>query len=80
MLKQKLKLLAPGLTPRAVIEKFKQIQMLDVHLPTTDGKQLVLTRFTRPERKHMMLLKQTKLNLPKQPPSKIHLNGEIFVK
>ncbi len=45
-LKQRLKLLASGLTPRAVIEKFKKIQMVDVHLPTTDGKQLVLTRNT----------------------------------
>jgi transposase len=79
-LKQRLKLLAPGLTPRAVIEKFKKIQMLDVHLPTTDGKQLVLTRYTQPEKEHMMLLKQMKLNLPKQPPPKITSNGETIVK
>ncbi|ODS34698.1 MAG: transposase IS4 family protein [Candidatus Scalindua rubra] len=79
-LKQRLKLLAPGLTPRAVIEKFKKIQMLDVHLPTTDGKQLVLTRYTQPEREHKMLLNQMKLNLPKQPPPKITSNGETIVK
>jgi len=79
-LKQRLKLLAPGLTPRAVIEKFKKIQMLDVHLPTTDGKQLVLTRYTQPEKEHKMLLKQMNLNLPKQPPPKITSNGETIVK
>ncbi len=78
-LKQKLKLLAPGLTPRAVIEKFKKIQMLDVHLPTTDGKQLVLTRYTQPEREHKMLLNQMKLNLPKQPAPKITSNGKTIV-
>ena len=77
-LKQRLKLLAPGLTPRAVIEKFKKIQMLDVHLPTTDGKQLVLTRYTQPEKEHKMLLNQMKMNLPKQPPPKITSNGETI--
>jgi transposase len=79
-LKQRLKVLAPGLTPRAVIEKFKKIQMLDVHLPTTDGKQLVLTRYTQPEKEHKMLLNQMKLNLPKQPLPKIISNGEAIVK
>jgi transposase len=78
-LKQRLKLLALGLTPRAVIEKFKKIQMLDVHLPTTDGKQLVLTRYTQPEKEHKMLLNQMKLNLPKQPPPKITSNKEAIV-
>jgi transposase len=79
-LKQKLKWLAPGLTPRAVIEKFKKMQMLDVHLPTTDGKRLVLTRYTQPEKEHKMLINQMKLNLPKQPPPKITSNGESVSK
>jgi len=79
-LKQRLKVLAPGLTPRAVIEKFKKIQMLDVHLPTTDGRQLVLTRYTQPEKEHKMLLNQMKMNLPKQPPPKITSNFEAIVK
>jgi transposase len=30
--------LAPGLTPRSVLEKFAVMQMIDVHLPTTDGR------------------------------------------
>ena len=53
--------------------------MLDVHLPTTDGKQLVLTRYTQPEKEHKMLLNQMKLNLPKQPPPKITSNKEAIV-
>jgi transposase len=43
-LKQRLRGLAPGLTPRAVLEKLAAIQRVDVHLPTTDGRHLVLPR------------------------------------
>ena len=45
-LKQRLRALAPGLTPRAVLEKFSVVQMVDVHLPTTDGRHLILSRYT----------------------------------
>jgi hypothetical protein len=48
-LRARLRPLAPGLTPRAVLEKFATIQMLDVHFPTTDGRQLILSRYTQPE-------------------------------
>jgi hypothetical protein len=48
--------LTPGLTPRAVLEKFKGIQMIDVHLPTTDGRTVILPRYTQPEQDHRMLL------------------------
>ena len=37
-LKQRLRSLAPGLTPRAVLDKMAAMQMVDVHLPTTDGR------------------------------------------
>ena len=37
--------LAPGLTPRSVLEKFGAMQMIDVHLPTADGREVVLTRY-----------------------------------
>jgi len=70
-LKQRLRALAPGLTPRAVLEKFAAIQMLDVHFPTTDGRTLVFTRRTQPEKDHQLLLQQLKLRLPPQPPPKI---------
>lgn len=62
---------APGLTPRVVIEKFKSIQMLDVHLPTTDGRRVILTRYTEPERDLQMLLHHLRLSLPPQPPPRI---------
>ncbi len=58
---------APGLTPRAILEKFSTIQMVDVHLPTADGRHLVLPRHTQPERDHQLLLDQLKLRLPEQP-------------
>jgi hypothetical protein len=63
--------LAPGLTPRSVLEKFAAVQMIDVHRPTTDGSELVLTRFTEPAPELSLLLNKLKLELPAQPPPKI---------
>jgi hypothetical protein len=63
--------LAPGLTPRSVIEKFAAVQMLDVHIPTTDGRELILTRHTQPEPELTLLLQKLALELPAQPPPKI---------
>jgi transposase len=74
-LKQRLRVLAPGLTPRAVLEKFSAIHMVDVHLPTTDGRHLILPRYTQPEPDHKILLQQLKLELPAQPPPKISSNA-----
>ena len=62
---------APGLTPRAILEKFSTIQMVDVHLPTMDGRHLVLPRHTQPTRDHQLLLDQLELRLPGQPPPRI---------
>jgi len=63
--------LAPGLTPRAVFDKCAAVQMIDVHIPTTDGRELQLTRYTQPEPDLRLLLQQLKLVLPEQPPPKI---------
>ena len=71
-LARRLHALAPGLTPRAVFEKFAAVQMIDVHVPTTDGRELVLTRDTQPEPELALLLEQLKLDLPAQPPPKIN--------
>ena len=68
---QQLKALAPGLTPRAVFEKFAAVQMIDVYVPTTDGRELSLTRYTQPEPELKLLLQKLKLTLPAQPPPKI---------
>jgi hypothetical protein len=45
--------------------------MIDVHLPTTDGREIVLTRYTQPEPDLQLLINQLKLALPAQPPPKI---------
>ena len=70
-LKQRARALAPGLTPRAVLEKFAVLQMVDVHLPTTDGRHLILPRYTQPEKDLRLSLTQLKLELPPQPPPRI---------
>lgn len=70
-LKANLRALAGGLTPREVIAKFKTMQMVDVHIPTIDGRELLLSRYTQPEAEHRMLLQQLRLRLPEQPPPKI---------
>src|SRR5260370_26286489 len=70
-LKYQLKRAAPGLTPRAALEKFKTMQMVDVHLPTTDGRHLILSRYTQPEPEHRFLLDQLGLKLPPQAPPQI---------
>ena len=70
-LKARLKKSASGLTPRSALEKFATMQMLDVHLPTTDGREVVLTRHTHPEKEMQLLLDQLKLTLPEQPPPRI---------
>ena len=68
---RRLHALAPGLTPRSVLEKFAAVQMIDVHVPTTDGRELVLTRYTEPEPELRLLLAKLRLDLPTQPPPKI---------
>ena len=70
-LAQQLRPHASGLTPRSVLDKFAGVQMLDVHIPTTDGRELVLTRYTEPERELKLLLERLNLDLPAQPPPKI---------
>jgi hypothetical protein len=60
-----------GLTERSVMEKFAAEQVIDVHLPTTDRRELVLTRYTQPERELQLLIQQLRLQLPPQPPPKI---------
>ena len=68
---RQLKALAPGLTARSALEKFAAVQMVDVHIPTTDGRELTLTRYTQPEAELQLLLERLRLTLPAQPPPKI---------
>ena len=67
----RLKQLAPGLTTRSVLEKFSAVQMIDVFVPTTDGREINLTRYTQPEPELKLLIDKLKLTLPAQPPPKI---------
>jgi transposase len=67
----RLKHLAPGLTTRSVLEKLSAVQMIDVLIPTTDGRELALTRYTQPEAELRLLLNRMQLTLPPQPPPKI---------
>jgi len=62
---------APGLTPRAVLEKLSTILMIEVHLPLEDGRMLILPRYTHPEAEHRLVLEKLGLQLPKQPPPRI---------
>jgi len=70
-LRHKLRLKAPGLTPRSLIEQLCAIQMLDVHFPTTDGRWLIFKRYTQPNKVQKLLLAQLDLELPPQAPPRI---------
>lgn len=70
-LRRRLAAHAPGLTPRAVLETLASILMIDVHLPLSDGRELVLPRYTQPEPEHRLLLEKLGWELPPQPPPRI---------
>jgi transposase len=76
-LRARLKPLAAGLTSRAVLDKFAAIQMLDVHFPTTDGRTLILSRYTEPTLDQRLLLERLHLTLPPQPPPRITAAGQL---
>ena len=76
-LRARLKPLAGGLTPRAVLDKFASVQMLDVHFPTTDGRMLILSRYTELNADLKILVRQLRLELPPQPPPRITATNQI---
>jgi len=75
-LRLKLSAAAPGLTPRAVLQSLAAIQRVEVHIPTPDGRTLVMPRHTEPEPQQRMILEKLRLNLPPQPPPRIR-SGKI---
>jgi len=79
ILKVRLRPLAPGLTLRSALEKLAAIQMVDVHLPTTDGRTLILSRYTEPETEQQLLLDRLRLRLPEQPPPRISSNLQAHI-
>ena len=70
-LQERLRPLATGLTPRQALDQLAGIQMLDVELPTTDGRRLTLRRSTQPDRATQLLLQRLGKSLPEQPPPKL---------
>ncbi|MBE7446175.1 MAG: hypothetical protein HS132_13340 [Planctomycetia bacterium] len=67
---------AAGLTSEAILKKLSNIQMIDIHLPTTDGRHVVMSRYTQPEKDVSLLLAQLGLTLPDQPPPKVYATGQ----
>jgi hypothetical protein len=78
-LRKHLEPLAPGLSPRAVLEQLAAIQMVDVCLPTSDDRWLVMPRYTEPESEQAMLLEKLGLSLPPQPPPRIRA-GKLLLR
>lgn len=70
-LARRLSALAPGLTPRSVLEKFSALQMIDIEIPTTDGREIKLIRYSEPQAELRLLLEKLRLELPTQPSPKI---------
>jgi len=76
-LQQRLRRLAPGLTPRSALDQLAGIQMLDVELPTTDERLLVLSRYTQPSPTVQLLLDRLNLRLPEQPPPRLSAQRKL---
>jgi len=76
-LKEKLRRRAPGLTPRQVLDKLGALQLLDVHFPTTEGRELIFTRHTQPEKDQQLVLSQLGWHLPPQPPPRLTAKKQI---
>jgi hypothetical protein len=77
-LRKYLEPLAPGLSPKAVLEQLASIQMLEVCLPTSDDRWLIMPRYTEPEAEQKMLLEKLNLTLPPQPPPRIR-RGKLLM-
>jgi hypothetical protein len=77
-LRQRLNALAPGLTPRAVIETLAGVQMLDLEMPTSDGRWLVMSRYTQPDKAVELLLARLQLPLPDQPPPRLSAQRKLM--
>jgi hypothetical protein len=77
-LRHRLRDLAPGLTSRAVLEKFRGIPMVDVHLPTTEGREIILPRYTQPDPEAALILRQLRLQLPPQPKPRLNAQKELI--
>jgi hypothetical protein len=71
-LRQKLRSCADGLTAQDVLDKLGSVMMIDVRIPTADGRMLQMRRYSQPEQEHQIILDKLGMTLPKQPPPKIY--------
>lgn len=78
-LRARLRELAPGLTPRAALEKMATLQMIDVKFPTTDNRILTLPRYTQPNDDVRLLLERLHLTLPGQPRPRLSATQNLVV-
>ena len=69
--------IGPGITPRAVVEKFAALQLIDVHFPMSDGRTLIFSRYTQPEIDQKILLNRLGWQLPEQAPPRITTGGQL---
>ena len=76
-LRQRLNALAPGLTPRAVLETMAAVQMLDLEVPTSDGRWRVMSRYTQPDKAVELLLARLQMKLPEQPPPRLSAQRKL---
>ena len=79
-LKWILKPVATGLTPRQMIELFRNIQLVEVWFDTVVGRRICLPRITIPNPEHQAVLEQIKWKLPEQPPPRIYAAKKGFEK
>jgi len=54
------------MTPEVILHELSRIQMGDIHLPTTDSRQLVLRRVARPHGEAQRILAPLGLKLPER--------------
>lgn len=76
-LRMKLRYHAPGPTPREAIKTLAAIRMIDVCIPTKDGRELIMSRHTEPEAAQRMVLEKLGTTLPPQPPPRIRNGGQV---
>jgi transposase len=70
---------APGLSPREALAALGRIQMVDVCIPTTDGRELIMPRYTEAEAPQRMVLEKLGMELPAQPPPRVR-GKEVLMK
>jgi len=64
------------MTPWALLDQLRRIQLVEVWFETRDGRKLCLQRITQPELEQKVLLAQLGWKLPEQPPPRVYAQPE----